>query len=69
MDLNDTEFVGIYINKMLQRIIDLEVKNLELETKVERSGQLLKEAREIMYDCKKKEGDPEKRPQGYFDDN
>jgi proteasome assembly chaperone (PAC2) family protein len=69
MDLNDTEFVGIYINKMLQRIIDLEVKNLELETKVERSGQLLKEAREIMYDRKKKESEPETRPQGYFDDN
>ena len=53
--LKDHEFVKLYINKMLQRIMDLEIKNLELEAKVERSGQLLTEARDVINEYKKKE--------------
>lgn len=67
--LKDHEFVKIYINKMLQRIMDLEVKNLELEAKVERSGQLLTEARDVINEYKKKENSEPERPKGYFDDD
>jgi hypothetical protein len=67
--LNDSEFVKIYLNKTLQRILDLEVRNLELDAKLERSGQLLREARDIINDYKKEKTDVTEKPKGYFDDN